>query len=335
MTTPCAATSGRRDVHRHRQRCRHGRRASSSATTCGASRSPRPTIRRRSTIGASIACAGVCLTVVAVAPADDGGAVFDVEAAPETLGAHQRAGLAGRHAAQSGTGAAASATNSAATSSAAMSTAWRRSSAARISARRRGSPSRSPHELARFIAPKGSVSLDGTSLTVNGVDGDRFDCLLIPHTLKVTTWGERQTGDRVNLEVDTIARYVARLAAAGLDHRPASCRRPANGRRVRIFSSSKRASTTTSPTSSCDGAMAALDRRRRDLRAWSPCRVRSRFRRRSRWRSRSGKCLRRLRGARLRHPRRDHPLRHRRRRVGPRTHGPCGRVSPCRSATAS
>ena len=53
-----------------------------------------------------------------------------------------------------------------------------------------------PHDLARFIATKGSVALDGTSLTVNGVDGDRFDCLLIPHTLKVTTWGERQAGDR-------------------------------------------------------------------------------------------------------------------------------------------
>ena len=71
-----------------------------------------------------------------------------------------------------------------------------------------------PHDLARFIAPKGSVALDGTSLTVNGVDGDRFDCLLIPHTLKVTTWGERKAGDRVNLEVDTIARYVARLMGA-------------------------------------------------------------------------------------------------------------------------
>jgi riboflavin synthase len=71
-----------------------------------------------------------------------------------------------------------------------------------------------PHALARFIASKGSVALDGTSLTVNGVDGDRFDCLLIPHTLKVTTWGGRKVGDRINLEVDTIARYVARIAGA-------------------------------------------------------------------------------------------------------------------------
>ena len=71
-----------------------------------------------------------------------------------------------------------------------------------------------PHALSRFIAPKGSVALDGTSLTVNGVAGDRFDCLLIPHTLKVTTWGERKAGDRVNIEVDTIARYVARMVGA-------------------------------------------------------------------------------------------------------------------------
>ncbi|HZP21016.1 MAG TPA: riboflavin synthase [Bauldia sp.] len=71
-----------------------------------------------------------------------------------------------------------------------------------------------PHDLARFIAAKGSVALDGTSLTVNRVDGDRFDCVLIPHTLKVTTWNERKAGDSVNLEVDQIARYVARLMAA-------------------------------------------------------------------------------------------------------------------------
>ena len=70
-----------------------------------------------------------------------------------------------------------------------------------------------PPHLARFIAEKGSVALDGTSLTVNAVDGSSFDVLLIPHTLAVTTWNERQTGDRVNLEVDTMARYAARLAA--------------------------------------------------------------------------------------------------------------------------
>lgn len=71
-----------------------------------------------------------------------------------------------------------------------------------------------PRELARFIAPKGSVALDGTSLTVNKVEGTRFDVLLIHHSLQVTTWGERKMGDRVNLEIDTMARYAARLAEA-------------------------------------------------------------------------------------------------------------------------
>jgi riboflavin synthase len=71
-----------------------------------------------------------------------------------------------------------------------------------------------PAELARFIASKGSVALDGTSLTVNYVEGNRFDVLLIHHSLVVTTWGERKAGDRVNLEVDTMARYAARLAEA-------------------------------------------------------------------------------------------------------------------------
>jgi len=71
-----------------------------------------------------------------------------------------------------------------------------------------------PRELAKFIAPKGSVALDGTSLTVNKLDGSRFDVLLIHHSLSVTTWGERQVGDEVNLEVDTMARYAARLVEA-------------------------------------------------------------------------------------------------------------------------
>lgn len=71
-----------------------------------------------------------------------------------------------------------------------------------------------PPELAKFIAPKGSVALDGTSLTVNKVERTRFDVLLIHHSLQVTTWGERQAGDRVNFEVDTMARYAARLVEA-------------------------------------------------------------------------------------------------------------------------
>ena len=71
-----------------------------------------------------------------------------------------------------------------------------------------------PKSLAKFIAPKGSVALDGTSLTVNGVDETRFDVLLIHHSLSVTTWGERQVGDAINIEIDTMARYAARLVEA-------------------------------------------------------------------------------------------------------------------------
>lgn len=71
-----------------------------------------------------------------------------------------------------------------------------------------------PDELARFIAPKGSVALNGTSLTVNEVDGARFGINLIPHTKAVTTWGEARSGNMVNLEIDTLARYVARLNEA-------------------------------------------------------------------------------------------------------------------------
>ena len=70
---------------------------------------------------------------------------------------------------------------------------------------------RAPRELARFIAPKGSVALDGVSLTVNEVEGDTFSVLIIPHTLQVTTFGALAKGDDVNLEVDTMARYAARL----------------------------------------------------------------------------------------------------------------------------
>ena len=70
---------------------------------------------------------------------------------------------------------------------------------------------RAPEALAPFIAPKGSVALDGTSLTVNEVEGATFGINLIPHTRAVTRWGEAEVGDLVNLEVDTLARYVARL----------------------------------------------------------------------------------------------------------------------------
>lgn len=71
---------------------------------------------------------------------------------------------------------------------------------------------RAPNDLARFIAPKGSVALNGTSLTVNDVDGPEFGINFIPHTKVATTWGDVAVGDLVNLEIDTLARYVARLA---------------------------------------------------------------------------------------------------------------------------
>ena len=70
---------------------------------------------------------------------------------------------------------------------------------------------RAPKELAGFIAPKGSVALNGTSLTVNEVNGTDFGVNIIPHTKEVTTWGAAAVGDAVNLEIDTLARYVARL----------------------------------------------------------------------------------------------------------------------------
>lgn len=74
---------------------------------------------------------------------------------------------------------------------------------------------RAPDALAKFIAPKGSVALNGTSLTVNDVRGAEFDINFIPHTQAVTTWGDVKRGDWVNLEVDTMARYVARLQSYG------------------------------------------------------------------------------------------------------------------------
>jgi riboflavin synthase len=74
---------------------------------------------------------------------------------------------------------------------------------------------RAPHHLAGFIAPKGSIALNGTSLTVNEVNGTDFGINFIPHTQKATTWGDVKLGDKVNLEVDTMARYVARLREWG------------------------------------------------------------------------------------------------------------------------
>ena len=70
---------------------------------------------------------------------------------------------------------------------------------------------RAPKDIMRFVAPKGSITLDGTSLTVNEVEGDTFGVNLISHTQSATSWGASRAGDRVNLEIDVLARYVARL----------------------------------------------------------------------------------------------------------------------------
>jgi riboflavin synthase len=170
-------------------------------------------------IGASIACGGPCLTVVAREP-DENGCWFEVDAAAETLdrttvgswrvgtrinlerslrigdelGGHLVTGHVDGKAPilerETITGA---------------DTPWGPTARFVIEA---------PAKLAGFIAEKGSVCLDGTSLTVNSVLGRTFSVLLIPHTLNVTTWGERRVGDLLNLEVDLMARYAARLAEA-------------------------------------------------------------------------------------------------------------------------
>ena len=170
-------------------------------------------------IGASIACSGPCLTVVAVGEMD-GGCWFDIDAAAETLarttvsewrigtklnlerslkigdelGGHLVTGhidgiadIVAREEVTGGEGP------------------W--GATARFILR-------APASVARFIAEKGSVALDGASLTVNDMDGETFSVLIIPHTLSETTFGERRTGDRLNLEVDLMARYAARLAEA-------------------------------------------------------------------------------------------------------------------------
>lgn len=174
-------------------------------------------------IGASIACAGVCLTVTALRPREDGepGCIFQVEAAAETLSKTQVGS-------------------------------WERGTAINLERSLKvgdelgghlvtghvdgvgeivtiepiapdpdepwGATARfhirAPQGLSRYIAAKGSICLDGTSLTVNTVEDDVFTVLLIPHSFAVTTWGQRKQGDPIHVEVDLMARYAARLAEA-------------------------------------------------------------------------------------------------------------------------
>ena len=156
-------------------------------------------------LGASIACSGPCLTVVAIEPG-----VFTVEASAETLArttlgewtegtpvnlerALRLGDELGGH----------------------LVSGHVDGVAHLVERRPEGDSIRftieAPAELARYIAPKGSVALDGVSLTVNEVEGGRFGVNIIPYTLAHTSLGEARPGQRLNLEIDTIARYVARL----------------------------------------------------------------------------------------------------------------------------
>jgi riboflavin synthase len=162
--------------------------------------------------GASIACSGVCLTVVAIGE-EDGRTWFSVDAAAETLRLTTVGGwrhgtminleralkvgdeLGGHVVAGHVDGLAMLLKREDLTEMARMTL-------------------RAPSALSRFIAAKGSVTLDGVSLTVNEVDGETFTVLIIPHTLKVTTLGALAASQDVNLEVDLMARYAARLMEA-------------------------------------------------------------------------------------------------------------------------
>ena len=160
-------------------------------------------------VGASIACSGVCLTVVAHGK-EGARAWFAVDAAAETL----RVTTVGRwqkgtrinleRALKLGDELGGHVVTGHADGLASVIARADLTDMARFTFR-------APAELARFIATKGSVALDGVSLTVNEVAGDTFSVLIIPHTLKSTTLGRLGAGDAVNLEVDLMARYAARL----------------------------------------------------------------------------------------------------------------------------
>lgn len=159
-------------------------------------------------IGASIACDGVCLTVVDLGNTPRNW--FDVQASAETLSRTNLGGWSpgGRvnleRALKVGDEIGGHIVSGHVDGVATV-----------VEIRNEGDSTRlvfqAPADLARFIAPKGSVALNGTSLTVNEVDGARFGVNLIPHTKEVTTWGGVAVGDSINLEIDTLARYVARL----------------------------------------------------------------------------------------------------------------------------
>ncbi len=159
-------------------------------------------------IGASIACDGVCLTVIAVGTDPEGW--FDVQASAETVSVTTLATWVEgtrinlERALKVGDELGGHIVSGHVDGLAEVLSSTPDGGSRRISFR-------APDALAGYIAPKGSVALNGTSLTVNEVEGATFGINLIPHTQAVTTWGGVRQGDRVNLEVDTMARYVARL----------------------------------------------------------------------------------------------------------------------------
>jgi riboflavin synthase len=160
-------------------------------------------------VGASIACDGVCLTATTIA-ADGKGARFTVDVSNESLSKTTLEGWGAGHrinlerALRAGDELGGHLVSGHVDGLAKI-----------VDVRTDGESRRftfeAPEHLAMYIAPKGSVALDGTSLTVNEVSGTRFGCNLIPHTLTATTWGAKSAGDTVNLEIDQFARYMARL----------------------------------------------------------------------------------------------------------------------------
>jgi riboflavin synthase len=162
-------------------------------------------------IGASIACDGVCLTVVARGRDTGGQGWFDVEYSAETVSKTNLGGWAAgqrinlERALRVGDELGGHIVSGHVDGVAEV-----------VSVRVDGDSTRvrfrAPGALTRFVAPKGSVALNGTSLTVNEVEGQEFGVNFIPHTKAHTTWGDVAEGDLVNFEIDTLARYVARLA---------------------------------------------------------------------------------------------------------------------------
>ena len=165
-------------------------------------------------IGASIACDGVCLTVIALG--DDPRGWFDVEISAETVSKTNigRNGWAPgkrinlERALKVGDELGGHIVSGHVDGVAELIGMEPEGDSTRLTFR-------APEDMARFIAPKGSVALNGTSLTVNEVEGREFGINVIPHTQTVTTWGEVAVGDAINLEIDTLARYVARLQEWG------------------------------------------------------------------------------------------------------------------------